>query len=151
ARAWSRSEWVEQTLPAWRALVDPLAEKVVDATSGAVPEEMRAMAGPMLPMMRQLGGAMFGAQVGQGLGALAGEVVGPTDVRLPLGPAGTPVLLPAGVRRFGSGLGLPDDEVRLYLALRECAHQRLFAHVPWLRSRLQSAVDDYARGIVVDS
>jgi putative hydrolase len=150
AFAWSRSEWIEGTLPAWRALVDPLAEKVVAATAGAVPEEMRAAAGPMLGMMRQLGGAMFGAQVGQGLGALAGEVVGSADVGLPLGPAGRAVLLPAGVARFGSGLGLPDDEVRFYLALRECAHQRLFAHVPWLRSRLAGAVEDYARGIVVD-
>jgi putative hydrolase len=45
---------------------------------------------------------------------------------------------------------MPIDEVRLYLALRECAHQRLFAHVPWLRTRLFGAVEDYARGIVVD-
>jgi putative hydrolase len=101
-------------------------------------------------MMRQLGGAMFGAQVGQGLGALAGEVVGSSDVGLPIGPLGRPVLLPTGVERFGSGLGMPIDEVRLYLALRECAHQRLFAHVPWLRTRLFGAVEDYARGIVVD-
>ncbi len=150
AQAWSRADWVEQTLPAWKELVDPVAEKVVAATAGAVPEEMQAMAGPMLGMMRQLGGAMFGAQVGQGLGGLAGEVVGSADVGLPIGPAGRAVLLPAGVERFGAGLGVPDDEVRLYLALRECAHQRLFAHVPWLRSRLFGAVEDYARGIVVD-
>jgi putative hydrolase len=149
-QAWSRADWLEQTLPAWRELVDPVAEKVVAATAQAVPAEMQQMAGPMLGMMRQLGGAMFGAQVGQGLGALAAEVVGSTDVGLPIGPAGKPVLLPTGVERFGSGLGLPLEEVRLYLALRECAHQRLFAHVPWLRSRLFGAVEDYARGIVVD-
>jgi putative hydrolase len=149
--AWSRAEWVEGTLAAWRSLVDPVAEKVVAATAGAVPEEMAAMAGPMLGMMRQLGGAMFGAQVGQGLGALAGEVVGSTDVGLPLGPSGRAVLLPAGVARFGEGLSVPEDEVRVYLALRECAHQRLFSHVPWLRSRLFGAVEDYARGITVDT
>jgi putative hydrolase len=151
ALAWSRAEWIEGTVDAWRSLVDPVAEKVVAATSGAVPEEMAAMAGPMLGMMRQVGGAMFGAQVGQGLGALACEVVGSADVGLPLGPAGRAVLLPAGVAHFGEGLSIPEDEVRLYLALRECAHQRLFAHVPWLRARLFGAVEDYARGIVVDS
>ncbi|MFI5100438.1 MAG: zinc-dependent metalloprotease [Actinomycetes bacterium] len=150
AQAWSRAEWVEQTLPAWKELIDPVAEKVVAATAGAVPAEMQAMAGPMLGMMRQLGGAMFGAQVGQGLGALATEVVGSTDVGLPIGPPGRAVLLPGGLERFGAGLGVPADEVRLYLALRECAHQRLFAHVPWLRARLFGAVEDYARGIVVD-
>ena len=149
--AWSRAEWVEGTIDAWRALVDPVAEKVVAATADAVPAEMAAMAGPMLGMMRQLGGAMFGAQVGQGLGALAGEVVGSADVGLPLGPAGRAVLLPSGVARFGEGLAVPEDEVRVYLALRECAHQRLFAHVSWLRARLFGAVEDYARGIVVDT
>src|SRR3712207_7504036 len=29
--AWSRVEWVEQTLPAWSSLIDPLAERVVGA------------------------------------------------------------------------------------------------------------------------
>ena len=40
--------------------------------------------------------------------------------------------------------------MRLYLALREAAHQRLFAHVPWLKAHLFDAVDAYARGIEVD-
>ena len=35
----------------------------------------------------------------------------------------------------------------LYLALREAAHQRLFAHVPWLRDHLISAVEDFGRGV----
>jgi putative hydrolase len=41
--------------------------------------------------------------------------------------------------------------VRLYLALRESAHHRLFAHVPWLRAHLLDAVAAYARGISVDT
>ncbi len=60
-------------------------------------------------------------------------------------------LLPAGVAAFGSGLEVSEDEVRLFLALREAAHHRLFAHVPWLRARLLGAVEDYARGIKVDA
>jgi putative hydrolase len=102
-------------------------------------------------MMRSMGGAMFGTQIGQAVGVLAGEVVGSTDVGLPLGPAGKAALLPANVEAFGKDLGVPQEEVRLYLALREAAHQRLFAHVPWLRSHLFGAVDGYARGIKVDT
>lgn len=109
------------------------------------------MAGPLLGMMRSMGGAMFGTQIGQALGVLAGEVVGSTDVGLPLGPAGKAALLPGNIANFGSGLGVPEEEVRLYLALREAAHQRLFAHVPWLRSHLFGAVEGYARGIKVDT
>jgi len=94
---------------------------------------------------------MVGGQTGAAVGALAEEVVSSTDVGLPLGPAGTAALLPAGVKAFGQGLSVDDDEVRLFLALREAAHHRLFAHVPWLRARLLGAVEDYARGITVDA
>ena len=44
--AWSRVEWVEQTLPAWRALIDPLAEKVVAAMTSALPQEAAMAFGP---------------------------------------------------------------------------------------------------------
>jgi putative hydrolase len=149
--AWSRAEWVEATLPAWQALVDPVAERVGMAMGNVLPDEMQAMAGPLIGMMRSMGGAMFGQQIGQAVGVLAGEVVGSTDVGLPLGPAGQAALLPLNIEALGRDLGVPKEEVRLYLALREAAHQRLFAHVPWLRSHLFGAVEGYARGITVDT
>ncbi len=102
-------------------------------------------------MMRRIGGMMVGGQTGAAVGALAQEVVSSTDVGLPLGPEGVAALLPAGVVAFGEGLSVTADEVRIFLALRETAHHRLFAHVPWLRARLLGAVEDYARGISVDA
>jgi putative hydrolase len=39
----------------------------------------------------------------------------------------------------------------IYLAAREAAHHRLYSHVPWLRERLLGTVEDYARGIRVDT
>lgn len=149
--AWSRVEWVERTIPVWSALCDPVAARVASAMATSLPEELRAQAGPLSGMLNQVGGMMFGAQIGQALGALAGEVLGASDIGLPLGPMGVGALVPENVAAFGRGLGRPDDEVRLYLALREAAHQRLFAHVPWLRQRLLDSVDAYARGIVVDA
>ena len=43
ARAWSRAEWVEATLPAWQELVDPVAERGRSTAMGRrrVPEEMQ--------------------------------------------------------------------------------------------------------------
>ena len=47
---------------------------------------------------------MFGAQIGQALGALARRGASArTDVGLPLGPAGTAALLPANIAAFGDG------------------------------------------------
>ena len=170
ADAWSRAEWVERTLPAWSDLVDPVAARVVAAMTEMLDggqlggleglgglgsaEQLKALTGPGGPlrqMMTSMGGAMFGAQIGQALGGLATEVVGSTDVGVPLTPTGRAALLPTNVDAFGDGLGVPADQVRLYLALREAAHQRLFAHVPWLRAHLVEAVGAYARGIRVDT
>src|SRR6201996_2773617 len=172
--AWSRSEWLQATLPVWAQLCDPIAAKGVEGVGGMfnidpaqlgddVPEEMRQALGALgggagglgglqglAGMMRQLGGAMIGSQPGTAVGELAREVVGSTDVGLPLGPEGVAALLPAGVAQFGQGLSVEGGEVRLFLALREAAHHRLFAHVPWLRAHLLGAVEQYASGITVD-
>ena len=154
-QAWSRSEWIEKTLPVWAKVCDPIATRMVDSMGGAlgggeIPAEVQAMAGPLIGMVKQMAGAMVGGQAGQALGALAREVTSSSDVGLPLAPDGVGALLPAGVGAFGEGLEVSGEEVRLYLALREAAHQRLFAHVPWLRSHLLGAVEEYARGITVD-
>ena len=172
--AWSRSEWLEATFPIWAKLCDPIAAKGVEAMGGMlnidpaqlgdeVPEEMRQALGALGggagglgglaglgAMLRQIGGAMIGSQTGTAVGELAREVVGSTDIGLPLGPEGVAALLPAGVAQFGQGLSVDAGEVRLFLALREAAHHRLFAHVPWLRGHLLGAVEQYASGITVD-
>jgi putative hydrolase len=152
--AWTRLEWLERTLPVWSSLCDPVAARVVAAMSNAIPaEQLQAMGGagnPLAGIMNQIGGVMFGAQVGQGLGGLAHEVVSATDIGIPLGPSGVAALVPQNVADFGAGLERPAEEVRLYLALREAAHQRLFSHVPWLRQRLLDTVESYAQGITID-
>jgi putative hydrolase len=102
-------------------------------------------------MLEQFGGLMFGAQVGHAIGTLAGEVLSASDIGVPLTGGGTAALLPANVAAFGEGLEVPAAELRLYVALRESAHQRLFGHVPWLRAHLAAAVEAYATGITVDA
>jgi putative hydrolase len=151
AEAWSQIDWVEKTIGTWAALCDPVASRVVAAMSSAIPPEVAAQAGPMAPMMAQLGGMMFGAQLGQGIAGLASEVVSATEVGLPLGPVGTGALVLANLDALAAGLQRPVADVRLFMALREAAHHRLFSHVPWLRQQLIEAVDAYGRGISIDS
>jgi putative hydrolase len=102
------------------------------------------------PMLRKLGGSLFGMQVGHAAGELSREVFGATDIGLPLVREPAIVLLPTNVAAFSEGLEIPADEVRLFLALREAAHARLFTHVTWLRGHLMGAVEAYARGIEID-
>src|SRR5665648_1284694 len=59
-------------------------------------------------------------------------------------------VLPRNISECAQGLDVPVDEVRLFLALREAAHARLFTHVTWLRAHLLGTVEAYARGITID-
>ncbi len=167
ARSWSRSEWLIETMPAWKKIISPIAEQMQttmqsmmpgpDALGGGamglpegLPPELASAMGPLMGMAKAMGSAMFGMQVGNGLAALAGEVVCSSDIGIPLTSDGHSALVPSNILAFSEGLDLPDSDVLVYIGLREAAHQRLFAHVPWLRSRVEGALEAYASGVKVD-
>jgi putative hydrolase len=151
ATAWSRAEWIVATTDVWKVLVEPIAASSVSSLGNALPTEAQTMGGPIIAMLGKAVGAMLAGQVGSGLGALAGEVLTASDIGLPLAVAGKAALVPANVAAFAEGLDVPESDVVLYLALREAAHQRLFAGVPWLRDHLIGAVTDYAKGIEINT
>lgn len=148
--AWTRKQWISQTEDSWKQLAEPLAAQMGEAMQTLVPEEMSGMLGPMADLMKGVGSALFGAQMGQALAKLAGEVLSSTEVGLPLGKTGLAALLPGNVAAYAEGLELPVEEVRLFVALREAAAHRLFTHAPWLRSHLLGALEAYAREIRID-
>jgi putative hydrolase len=169
--AWSRAEWVDQTMPMWRELVEPVAVGVSTAVVAAMRAQMGqlggeglaempglpagmdpgALMGQLEPMLARVSGSMFGAQVGQAVGALAGDLVSGTDVGLPLVPRHGIALMPANIESFADGLEVDLAEVRLYLAVREAARVGLFAEVAWLGPQLVAAVQAYARDISIDT
>jgi putative hydrolase len=170
--AWSRAEWVDQTMPMWRQLVEPVAAGVSTAVVAAMRAQMgglgsgedlaaipglpagvdpKTLMGQVEPMLARMSGTMFGVQVGQAVGALAGHLVSGTDVGLPLVPDHGVALLPANIEAFAEGLEVDLSEVRLYLAVRETARVRLFSEVTWLGPQLVAAVQAYARDISIDT
>lgn len=158
--AWSRSDWVERTVPVWREVCAPVAGAATRALAEAlehqikeIPESMGEAArqmGALGSIMRSMAGAAFGLQLGHAIGELAGEAVASTDVGLPLTREPGTALVPANVAAFAEGLEAPEEEVRMFLAVREAAAARLYAHVPWLRGGLLGAVEAYAREIRID-
>jgi putative hydrolase len=159
--AWSRADWVERTMPVWQTLIEPVATHIADAMEGALslggedhpglPPQMQGMEQMLRPMLRTSGASMFGLQVGQALGQLATEVVGTTDIGLPLAPAGQLAMLPTNVAKFAEGLEQSASDVLIYLALREAARLRLYASAGWLREQMLALIAEYARGITIDT
>jgi putative hydrolase len=177
AQSWSRQEWLDRTLQAWQPIIEPIARQMQSLTSnlpsteiadtqdissalpeqlramlpgGEVPPELLGMLQPMMGMLQQLGAAAFSVQLGQALGTLATEVLSSTDIGIPLSDVGTPAFITTNVDAFVEALPIAPADARLFVALREGAHQRLFMHVPWLRARLIGAIEEYAGGLRVD-
>lgn len=168
--AWSRAEWVDQTMPMWRRLVEPVAAGVGNAIQHAMREQLgqpgdgaaeqlglpagmdtSAMMGQIEPMMARMSNAMFAMQVGQAVGALAADLVSGAEIGIPLLEGDQVVLLPTNVAAFAEGQSVDAGEVHLYVAVREAARMRLFKAVPWLSPALIAAVQSYAGDISIDT
>lgn len=113
--------------------------------------DFAAITGPLMAMAKSMGATMFGTQFGQALGQMATEVLSNSDVGIPLNASGKPGLVVSNTNDFIKGLSIDESEARLYITLRELAHQRLFTAAPWIQSQLMAAISDYARGVKIDT
>jgi len=153
----TRAGWAEATMPVWTQLAEPVATSIAAALTRVIeeqaPAELSGILGDAGRVMRNVGGTLFAMQLGHVVGQLAQDVVSGGDIGIPLldGETRQAALVPQNVDAFASGLEIPLDEVRLYLAVRELAHARLFRHAKWLRLHLLTQITDYARGIRIDT
>lgn len=148
--AWNSLQWFENTLPTWKRLVDPVAQRMNDASTEHMPEEARQMMGPILGIVNQINSTGFGTQLGEALADLAKQSATGSDLGLPLHTTGAAVVLPTQLTAMAEDLELPARDLFIYATAREAAHQRLFDRVPWLVERMISSVEEYASGIELD-
>ena len=146
--AWSRKDWIDQSISGWQQLVEPLAEGMVEAL-GKVLKEMGPEAG-FLPVMRGFMGQLIATQLGQSIGTLSIGLTGSQDAAIPLFEKSGAHLIPQNIALWGEGLQIPEQEISIYIALREVAAQRLFAHTPWLSEYIRGLIQSYGTGITVD-
>ena len=164
-RLMSRTEWITATMPIWTQLAEPVALSIANALTQVLrdqaTEEMSGMIEGASKLMRNVGGTLFAMQLGQVVGQLAGEVVSGGDIGIPLlgsittgsvaGSEQQAAMLPQNVAAFGAGLDIEQDQIQLYLAVRELAHARLFRHAKWLRLQLMTSITEFAQGIRIDT
>ena len=184
--AWSRREWLDNSLAGWQKIVEPLAEGMASALGtvltemtqdlgGSTPEGMDSetsnevrdaiaenlglpqgfpMGGftvdAINPLMRAFMGSLVATQLGLSVGGLALKVTGSHDVSLPLFAKPGAHLIPQNVKEWAKDLDIEEREVAYFLALREAAAARLFAHTPWLSQYIQECMTQYGKGIRID-
>jgi putative hydrolase len=102
------------------------------------------------PIMRSFMGSLVATQLGLSVGGLALKITGSHDVSLPLFTKPGTHLIPQNVKEWAKDLEIEEREVRYFLALREAAAARLFAHTPWLAPYIQDCMTQYGKGIRID-
>lgn len=153
----SRALWVDDALPLFRALAEPVADRMNRSLSEAIqsqlPEEFSESLRGASNIMRSAGAMMFAMQLGQALGLLSKEAITGTEIGLPIYIEQRPAFVIQNLDEFVRSLDLgPDeDQAYIYLALRELAHVRLFKHSRWLREKVVAQIREYAAGITVDT
>jgi putative hydrolase len=152
ARVLTREEWVRAatTSEGLGVYVEPIAEGMSSALGTSLPEPLRAMGGPMAQAIASMGAMLYGLQTGTIAGHLARQLLGAYDLGVPtLDPRVVATVGPAA-RRFADDYAFDRTEFRHWLALRECAHRRLFAGVPWLRGHVSGLVRRFAADADLD-
>ncbi|HIW91347.1 MAG TPA: zinc-dependent metalloprotease [Candidatus Corynebacterium avicola] len=149
--AFTGSQWLDETLPRWKRVINPLAEKLGAASMDGLPEEIRSQLGPMSGIFSQINGMNFGMQLGRTLGQLAGTVAMSTQWGIPLAEGSVAAVNTSQLDDLSKKLGAERRETLIYLATREAAHLRLFQHVPWLVERVILDVEEFATGLSLDN
>lgn len=158
---WTRSEWIDRTMATWRRLGEPIATRIGSAyaasfgdhlnDAGQASEQMTRFAAMLMPLLEQSASAMYAQQLSVAIAQLASEVLTGSEIGFQVMDVPRVVVLPTSISGFAEGLGVEENDVRLYLMLRESARQRLFAGVGWLAPHLLALVEHYAREITIDA
>ncbi len=148
----SRKLWVEDAMPLFAELSEPVANSMAKALSEnlakAMPEEFSQILGPATKFIGNAGAAIFAMQLGQAIGKLATQTISATEIGIPIsGKAG---LISQNVADFLEDLETPKSEVLIYLAIREVAIQSLYAANRWLREGITTQVREFAAGLKVE-
>jgi putative hydrolase len=150
-RAVTRAEWAQRTLDAWRPQLERLATALSKAAGDSNPAPGDAESDDAADTMSQLlgnlpqviGPLLFGMQSGAMVGDLARRAMGEYDLPTPRPPRDEVVVVPVTIDGFGQDWSLPEDDVRLWVLLREVTSHAVFgtAHV---RQRLEELMTAYA-------
>ena len=124
-------EWAERNLEGFAYLAEPFAD-LIDTEA----------AGPAAEMLKPLGPAMVGMQVGTLVGSLSKWVMASFDAGVPVRGAGPTTYVVPRIETFAASNGFERRDARLWAALNEAAHRAMF-RVPFTTDHLVALLGRY--------
>ncbi len=132
-----RREWLAANFASFEKLFAPIEDLYLSQAANTDGLTM---------LMRDANSRLMGAQVGFLLGFLGRRVLGQYDLSL-LSPdpsvRGSLYFIEPNIARVQQGLGLNDEEFRLWIALHETTHVFEFEAYPWVREHFNGLVRQY--------
>ncbi len=132
-----RREWLAANFASFEKLFAPIEDLYLSQVANTDGLTM---------LMRDANSRLMGAQVGFLLGFLGRRVLGQYDLSL-LSPdpsvRGSLYFIEPNIARVQQGLGLNDEEFRLWIALHETTHVFEFEAYPWVREHFNGLVRQY--------
>lgn len=150
--ALSRAEWTRRACASegLGVYVEPIARGMNSALAQSLPEQMQMGGGAMGQAFESMGAMLYGIQVGMVAGHLGGQLVGTYDLGIPTLDPRTVGTVGATAETFAADYGFDQVEFRHWLGVREAAHRRQFAGVPWLRDHVARLIGEFAAGADFD-
>lgn len=154
--ALTAQEWVERAAsPGGIArYVEPIATGMQQALGKGMADQLPGgldgiggLQGAMTPVTAML----TGMQVGTVAGHLSGQLLGAYDLGVPTLPPDVVATVGDQAGALAKDHGISSDEMRFWLALRECLHRRVFAGVDWLLEHVTSEIGRFANAAEFDA
>lgn len=148
----SREVWVQDALPLFEKLGNPLATKMSKALGenlgGLLPDEMQSVLIPATNFIQNAGATIFATQLGVAVGQLSSKALSAGEIGIPI--IERPGLVIQNIESFLAELETPKSEILIYLAVRELAISSLFHSNRWLLDQITTQVIEFAAGLKVE-
>lgn len=148
----TRATWVEDAMPLYRQLSEPVAQSMATALNEnlekVMPEELSQMLGPARGFISMAGASIFAMQLGQAVGKLSNQTLLGSEIGIPISQR--PSFVPQNIEALIRDIPTPKSEVLIYLAARELAVASLYASNRWLQEQITAQVREFAAGLKVD-
>jgi len=122
----SRRDWIEANMNGFKALMEPLTQKVVEGY------KKTKASGSLSQLLNKISPFVITLEIGLVLGYMAKNVLGQYDLCLPYGERGKIYFVAPNLLKLEKMLKLPSRDFRFWIALHEVTHALEFNSNNWI-------------------
>ncbi len=137
AKVISRQDWIEANIKGFKALMEPLTQKVVEEYKKPKATD------PISKLLNKISPFIITLEIGLVLGYMAKNVLGQYDLCLPYGERGNIYFVAPNLLKLEKMLKIPSKDFRFWIALHEVTHALEFNSNNWITDYYKSLLKEF--------